>query len=58
MQEITKGFSVAGITQPRQAPKPQPMAASVENSEGQSRRCTTRASAANIGIGPQAKTRA
>src|SRR6266536_4211085 len=57
-QEITNAFSVAGITQPRQAPKPQPIAASVENSEERPKRSTTRARAANIGIGPQAKTRA
>ncbi len=47
-------FSVPGMTHPRQAPKPQPISASVENSEEIPAGPTTFARAANIGIGPQA----
>jgi hypothetical protein len=49
-----KGFSVPGMTHPRHAPNPQPIAASVENSAGTPRAAAIGAKAANMGIGPQA----
>src|SRR5580765_6389782 len=51
VQLTRKGLSVPGRTQPRHAPKPQPIAASVENSEGRRSSPTIFASAENIGMG-------
>ncbi len=54
VQLMMTAFSIPGMTQPRQAPKPHPISASVENSEGRRRPATIGARAANIGMGPQA----
>src|SRR5512144_3114416 len=54
VQLTMNGFSTPAMTHPRHAPKPQPIAASVENCEGRDRFATIGASAANMGIGPHA----